>query len=301
MRSVMDGLFMQITDLQLKEFAQAHPHLVMQKISNRHPDLFIVKYRNKVFYDNLWTPELQEMRGLVVDGDWNVIARPFTKVFNRFENNTDIPLDEEVIAVRKVNGFLGCITLHKTYGTIVSTTGSLDSDFVKLAEKHLLPLVNRHWEYDTTYMFEIVDPEDPHIIHETEGAYLIGARIVSAGCSYTESELDAIHYLRQAMRPDWYRVPFGKVVEMTNRCQHEGFMVYGKETTLKIKSPYYLAKKLFMRVRTENINDTWLAKAKTWIDEEYYPLVDHISANREQFAVLTPPERRVFIENFLTG
>jgi hypothetical protein len=288
-----------LTDLQLKNFALANPHLVMQKASVRHPDLFVVKYKNKVFYDNLWTPELKEMRGLVVDKDWNVIVRPFSKVFNRFENGTDILPDEEVVAVRKINGFLGCITLHKTHGIIVSTTGSLDSDFVKLAEKHLLPLYNSQWEYDTTYMFEIVDPTDPHIIREFEGAYLIGARIVSAGCSYTESELDAMHYMRRASRPDWFRTNFGKIVEMTQRCRHEGFMVYGKTTTLKIKSPYYLVKKLFSRVNPEKIDDKWLNTAKTWIDEEYYPLVEHIRAHKDEFVQLTPEARREFMEDFI--
>jgi len=287
-----------ITDLQLKDFAQANPHLVLQKPSVRHPDLFVVKYKNKVFYDNLWTPELQEMRGLVVDKDWNVIVRPFTKIFNRFENDTDIPLDEEVVAVRKVNGFLGCATYNMTRGLIISTTGSLDSDFAVLAEKHLAQCGDMLLP-DCTYMFEIVDESDPHIIDEVPGPYLIGIRLISNGKLVSEAKLDKHRRYLNCLRPDWFRTTFGKVVEMTNRCRHEGFVVYGKTNTLKIKSPYYLVKKLFSRVDPMKICDNWLDTAKTWIDEEYYPLVEHIRANKVEFVKLTAQERRDFMEDFI--
>lgn len=288
-----------LSDSQLRDFALANPHLVMQKASVRYPDLFVVKYKNKVFYDNLWTPELQEMRGLVVDKDWNVIVRPFTKVFNRFENAIDIPADEDVIAVRKVNGFLGCATLTEKYGLIVSTTGSLDSDFAKLAERYLSYLPRFGMCLNCTYMFEICDPTDPHIIEERIGAYLIGIRSTRTGLMSSEDDLDNIADGLLVLRPDWFKTTFGKVLEMTQRCRHEGFMVYGKETTLKIKSPYYLVKKLFSRVNPEKIDDKWLNTAKTWIDEEYYPIVEHIRANKDAFVQLTPEGRRAFMEDFI--
>jgi hypothetical protein len=288
------------TNTQLRDFALANPHLVLQKPSARYPGLFVVKYKNKVFYDNLWTPELQEMRGLVVDEDWNVIVRPFTKIFNRFENGTDIPLDEDVVAVRKVNGFMGCATLTENYGVVVSTTGSLDSDFAKLAEKHILQLDLRTLLLNTTYMFEIVDKTDPHIIEEIPGAYLIGIRLHKMRNGLvSEAMLDHEAKNMGALRPDWFKTTFGKIVEMANRCRHEGFVVYGENTTLKIKSPFYLVKKLFSRVNVEKINDKWLDTAKTWIDEEYYPVVDKIRGDMAYFTTLDPAQRRVYIEEFL--
>lgn len=292
---------MNLVDRQLREFAESNPDLVSVRVSLRHPRLRVIKYKNKVFYKNLWTPELCEMRGLVVDEDWKVIVRPFRKIFNRFENGTDFPLDADVAAARKVNGFMAGLTVDDEHGAIVSTTGSLDSPFVAMAEKYLLPLVNKGLINGVTYLFEIVDPEDPHIIEERVGAYLIGARAVCSKITLLECDLDEIALGMGVLRPDWYRTSFGKIVEMTNRCKHEGFVVYNTANghALKIKSPHYLVNKLFMRLRPENINDAWLAKAKTWIDEEYFPLVDHISKNREQFEVLCPIERRVFIENFL--
>jgi hypothetical protein len=299
---------MVLTDSQLSNFAVANPHLVTQKASVLYPDLFVVKYKNKVFYDNLWTPELREMRGLVVDKDWNVIVRPFTKVFNRFENGTDIALDERVTAVRKINGFLGCATFHYAHGLIVSTTGSLDSEFAAMARKWLVPYMDFFAQDESnTWMFEIVDENDPHIIKEFPGVYLIGARDIMYGDCLTEDHLDAIARRVQNqydnefafMRPDWYITNFLEIVGMTKRCRHEGFMVYGKKTTLKIKSPFYLVKKLFSRVNPEKINDTWLDTAKSWIDEEYYPVVDMIRGDMANFKTLDPAQRREYLEEFI--
>jgi hypothetical protein len=150
-------------------------------------------------------------------------------------------------------------------------------------------------------MFEIVDESDPHIIKEPFGAYLIGARDIVYGDLLSEEHLDEMARQFSCWRPDWYHTDFGTVVNMTNRCRHEGFMVYGKNTTLKIKSPFYLVKKLFSRVNPEKITDNWLDTARTWIDEEYYCLVEHIRANKASFVELTPEERREFIEAYINA
>lgn len=293
---------MHLVDRQLREFAESNPDLVSVRTSLRHPHLRVVKYKNKVFYKALWTPELCEMRGLVVDEDWNVIVRPFRKIFNLFENGTNFPLDAEVAAARKVNGFMAGLTIDDEHGVIVSTTGSLDSPFVTMAEKYLLPLVDKGLINGVTYLFEIVDPEDPHIIEEQVGAYLIGARAVCSKITLLECDLDEIAKGMGVLRPDWYRTSFGKIIEMTNRCQHEGFVCYNVETgqALKIKSPYYLNKKFFSRVRAEKLTVEWLLANRTNFDEEYYPLIDHITENRHVFAAMDPINRRKFIEEFLS-
>lgn len=283
----------------IKKFVEENPRLVTRRESKRYPGLFVLKYHNRVFYDNLWTTELQEMRGLVVDEDYNIVVYPFTKVFNRFENGMDIALDEQVVAVRKINGFLGCITLTKKYGLIVSTTGSLDSDFVEIAGKHLRGLESRGLVYDSTYMFEVCDESDPHIIKETLGAYLIGCRNVKTGEMISEEGLDIIANGLGVKRPYWFRATFGDVVREVKTCQHEGFMVYGKDKSLKIKSPYYLVKKLFARINVNKITDQWLLSCKEKLDEEYYPLVDHLYEHREHFFALDQQNRLSFIENFL--
>lgn len=294
------GNTMCMIDHNLKRFAEDHPDLVSVRMSVRYPCLRIVKYKHKVFYDNLWTPELQEMRGLVVDRDWNVIVRPFTKIYNRFENGTDFPLNMPVVSVRKINGFMGALTVDRNYGPIVSTTGSLDSPFVALAEKYLLQYADSV-PNDVTYLFEIVDPSDPHIIEEKQGAWLIGARAVASGMTLAECDLDLLaENLSGVLRPEWRVCRFGAVVDEVKNVRHEGFVVHDRKgNSLKIKSPYYLVKKFLSRVKPEKLTVNWLEANRGNFDEEFYGLIDHISAHRDEFTAMEQEGRKAFIEEFL--
>jgi len=291
-----------LTSTQIKEFVENNPRLVLRKESKRYPDLFVLKYHNRVFYDNLWTPELMEMRGMVVDADYNIVGLPFKKIFNRFENNTDIPRDNLVISIEKINGFMGAATMHPVHGLIVSTTGSLDSDFVTLAEKYITPLKDA-LDMGYTYMFEIVDPSDPHIIKENTGAYFLGRRNISTGVlDIPDPAIPSVSEVKLrefgAFIPRYSVCRFSDLVNEAKNSQREGFVVYTATTVLKIKSPYYLTKKLFARIRAEKVTSEWLIANKNNLPEEYYPLVDHINSNRDHFVSLEEQDRLTFIENF---
>lgn len=302
-----------ITKEQLKEFVEANPKLVTRKESVRYPGLFVVKYKRNVFYDNLWNDVLVECRGLVIDDEWNPVIQPFTKIFNRGENGTDIPHDTKVTAIRKVNGFMAGATYVDGHGVIVSTTGSLDSDFVTLAEKWITPEMKvtiERYAPMMTFVFEIVDASDPHIVTEEEGAYLIGARVVPATKDYMsdaawESFLDDVAVSLGAKRPEWSLTTFDKVVESAKTCQHEGFVVYSDTTALKIKGPFYLTSKFFARKGAEKLFDM-LSKDATVksikqdiIDEEYFSLVDYLVANKDEFCALDEFARLDYIKKFL--
>lgn len=287
--------------------------LIQRKESTRYPGLFVKKYTRKVFYDNLWNEnaELLEARGHVETADGKIVVRPFTKIFNRNENGTDINPEEEVVIVRKVNGFMACATYVPEVGeVVVSTTGSLDSDFVGYAEQYITKEVKDVIQrlnvknHPCTFMFEIVHPDDPHIVKEEFGAYLIGGRYVWDDKPYhsdnlTESSLDivATEEYMNVKRPEWQVCLFADVLNAMKSCEHEGFVVYGQEskTTLKIKSPYYLALKA--AARKKDI----MSLNKQFIDEEFYPLVDHIKANQEMFNALDEQGRLDYMKEFLRG
>ena len=259
-----------------------------RKESVRYPGLFVEKYKRKVFYDSLWDDQLVEMRGRVVDAAGDVVINPFTKIFNRFERNTNIDDGEKVIAVEKINGFMAAATYVPSVGkVVVSTTGSLDSDYVTLAEKHLKSAIPVIVDYASipegklTWLFEIVDESNPHIIKEMPGAYLLGFREVDSKESYSSSDgkeqlLDKFAIKMVVMRPTWGSALFSEVVEYSKNTEREGFVVYGKNTVLKIKSPYYLITKFFARVGENRILQVLnnLENFKKEIDEEYYDLID---------------------------
>ena len=294
-----------LTPKQIKDYVEANAALVTRKESKAHPGLFVLKYRNKVFYNSLWSPELEEMRGTVVDKDYNVVIRPFKKIYNYNENEATIPLDEDVIAVQKINGFMGAVTFVPGHGVLVSTTGSLDSPFVELAKKHVSESL-MNWilcqQEHTTYLFEVCDSEeDPHIIEESQGLHLIGARNVHSGIMHTEEQLDEVQEklgdIRVLVRrPTWGPTKFSQVLNWTKVALHEGYVVYGKTTTLKIKTPYYLNSKFLARVKPEKLEHALVNRERT--DEEFYPLLDKIAKDKEHFYALDEQARLVYIRDF---
>lgn len=275
--------------------------------------LSILKYKNKVFWDNLWDTDkrLLDCRGMVVDAEDNVVIWPFTKIFNRFENGTDLPLDQQVVCIRKVNGFMATAAIHKGK-LLVSTTGTLDSEFSDLARKYLekmkLDLVA--FPEDYTFIFEICDSSDPHIVEEEEGAYLIGIRDLALnGIMLEEYRLDRIAEVIGAKRPEWHNMFFSDVIKYSKAVTHEGFVIRNvgtddenSELLLKIKSPYYLAKKFLMRGGNNKWSRIWNnpQEYKKNIDEEYYELVDWLvySYEEEEWALKEEQERRKVIEKY---
>lgn len=300
---------------ELKQFVENNPKLVTRRESTRYPGLFTLKYTRAVFYDALWdtNPLLLECRGLVVDLDYNVVVKPFTKVFNYQENGTTIPRDELCTAVVKVNGFMACVTKslkHSPNKLIVSTTGSLDSEHVDIAYKYVLPSWWDYIEDGETLIFEICDRSDPHIIPEKEGAWLIGGSLSSLfedGFMETwdEDDLDFFAEEYGMLRPEtFYCVRFSDVVKMSEECEHEGFMVYSETQALKIKSPYYLITKFLARMketRLRNIIEKGnIREAMRNFDEEYYPLITYLGENLDQFSSAEEQDRIKMIRDFLS-
>jgi len=278
--------------------------------------LSVFKYAKKVFYDALWNtdPLLLEARGIVLDDAGNKVIWPFTKVFNYNENNAGVNLmmDTPIIAPRKVNGFMAACR-YWNGELIVSTTGSLDSDFAKMARKHIeaLPDFKALCEFaeDHTLLFEICDEADPHIVEEEVGAYLIGARYMTTGAYFgqmlNESALDAMAMYIGADRPEVFYGTFGQLWHMVRECRHEGWMVIlaeTGETVMKIKSPHYLSKKFLMRMGQKKVTAMFEDKdefIKT-IDEEFYPVVHYITRwwDAEKWQATSEADRRAVIEKY---
>lgn len=280
--------------------------LVTRKESTRYPGLFVRKYTKRVFFDNLWNqdPTLVESRGHVELADGTVVIRPFTKIFNRFENGMDIDRDENCICVEKINGFMAAVTwVDQVNAAVVSTTGSLDSDYVKLAEKHLESAKQyvEDIKLPITFLFEIVDQSDPHIISENVGAYLIGMRKVVTSIPYFTTAFDqeclddiAENYMN-VRRPHWFNCKFSTVVELIKAYDGEGFVVYGQDSfkVLKMKSPYYLTLKA--AARRKDI----FSLNKQNVDEEFYPLIEHLTSLGDAFTMLDEQNRLKYMRNWL--
>lgn len=289
----------------IKEFVLNNPKDVSMKPTG--DDLFILKYKKSVFFKNRWNDILKECRGTIVDSAFNPVQLPFTKIHNfRVESGAPVIDDnEQVVAYRKINGFMASITMYNGK-LLISTTGSTTSDYVRMIEE-LIPdmdAMKKHCESykDYTWLFEACHENDPHVVPEKAGLYLLAWRKKEWG-SKVEVDSTAQVLFSGDLKThvvESYNCTMGEVMQMAKECKHEGFCVYttdGRAT--KIKSPYYLIKKWLARNPNTDkiINDSFLIA----IDEEYYELVYHIRNNIVQYTAMNEQERLQYIREFLNG
>jgi hypothetical protein len=274
--------------------------------------IFVLKYKKKVFYDNLWNDYIAECRGSIVDSDFNLVSYPFTKIYNYGieEAAPVLAADTKVTAFRKVNGFMVAVTWHNS-DVLVSTTGSTDSDYVRMAKEMMVKHMPwTDWQLacagsdveDMTVMFECVHPDDPHIIPEEPGMYVLGYRENKwqSPVGHNPSVLHDLRYIFNCYLPEYYSTTVGNLVEQTKNVRHEGFVFYTEDgVSAKIKSPYYLTSKWVARnPRTDKLVD--LTKdIKHNLDEEYYPLVDAIRANIVEYTAMDEQARLAWVREQL--
>lgn len=289
--------------MNLKQKYEKNKDLVTLKESTKYPGLFVLKYKKKVFFKGLWNPFLEEARGLVVDKDFNIVSRPFTKIYNYGVEQQAPEFDDYdlVHVYRKVNGFMVAATYYEG-NLIVSTTGSLDSLFVNLGRSYLekCPLLLEKLKEDEsiTAIFECCDNSDPHIVQETPGLYLLAVRDKMGSLFVQHDYLKLFLGDEGLFLPSYSCEEFRFVKEKVSKVKHEGYVIYDMygEKASKIKSPYYLTKKMLMR---KNMDKLMSMDAKEFLDEEFYPLIDYIKEfDREYFSSLDELAKREYIEKW---
>lgn len=244
------------------------------------------------------------------DAAGEVIIWPFTKVFNYGENNTTVPDEKVVVWAEKINGFMASARWFNGE-LLVSTTGTLDSEFATMARDKILEVCRKDFSWVSassyTLIFEIVHEDDPHIVEQAVGAYLIGARDMYTHRMVTEATLDEFAGRLGFLRPRWGMKRFDAVMAMSKATLTEGYMVRDIETgefLVKLKSPHYLTKKFLMRMgagKAQLLVDNPIAFKQT-IDEEFYGLVDFIYDNyKNVWASIDAQERRELIEDYFNA
>jgi len=294
---------------ELKEYVETSNLVNMKECGE---GIYVLKYKKKVFYDNLWNEYIAECRGSIVDKDFNLVTYPFTKIYN-YGIEKEAPVlkaDTKVTAFRKVNGFMVAMTVHNGK-LLVSTTGSTDSEFIRMAKEMMvthMPLVD--WELELgnaeclgmTFMFECCHPEDRHIVPEEAGMYILGYRENEWGSKVGHDPfvLKDLSSTFKCHCPESMTTNMERLEQLAKECQHEGYVFYTDEgVSAKIKSPYYLTSKWVARnPRTDKLVD--LNKdIKHQLDEEYYPLVDAIRANIVEYTAMDEQTRLSWVRRQL--
>ncbi len=247
---------------QLKAWLSANQTLVRIASSEDYPDLQVVKYSHHCLFKNKWDYAAIEMRGLVIDNDYNIVAHPLTKMSYPGEPLGDVPAvvlkdEDKIDCYRKVNGFMASVTITKNHGIVYSTTGTLDSKYAKLIPRYLPEehvLDTQHHEY--TCVYEIVDPDDPHIVVEEPGVTFLGMRAVYAGSPWIPNR-------NLLVATDTW----ANVKKMMHYSRLEGLVCrHNNGRWFKTKSRFYTIIKKFGRASPTMVSG-FLGRPTRWIKE----------------------------------
>lgn len=221
-------------------------HIENKNITKRkHPeeDLYILNYTIKAAYNKEWDEATKMCRGLIIDSDYSIIARPFPKFFN-YEEYTDLVFPEKFAFYEKIDGSLG-IMYYASGTPRISTRGSFTSWQAERATEILntkyKEWVENSWSEEKskeyTVLFEIVYPENRIIVDygETEDLFLLGAVRTDTGRSsrllgtpFPEPQgfvCDSVEELIEYMKN-------------TDTHEKEGFVVHFPVSDLRVKMKY---------------------------------------------------------------
>lgn len=153
----------------------ALPGLVNDRLLTRreHPDasLFIYNYTDRCQWERVWTNETRTCRGLILDPDGYVVARPFRKFFNLGEHEGAaqgvgyVPIGAPFKAYEKLDGSLG-IAYPLNGRTQIATRGAFASEQAGWANawwaEHAADVQIPEGQ---TWLFEILYPENRIVVN----------------------------------------------------------------------------------------------------------------------------------------
>lgn len=127
-----------------------------------HPDLplKILNYTERTQYERAWTHITETCRGLIIDAEGRIVARPFAKFFNYSEHpEGTFDLGARVTVTDKLDGSLG-ILYPTPDGYAIATRGSFTSDQAEHATKVWRERYAGTATVDDgiTWLFEIIYP-----------------------------------------------------------------------------------------------------------------------------------------------
>jgi RNA ligase len=161
----------------------------------RHPSLplRIFNYTPHAQFENKWGGTIDFCRGLIVDDNDNIVARPFKKFHNLQTTNIPETREENLPSVppeitKKYDGSLGVYWKYdEQFG--VATRGSFTSPQAQWATKWIQEKCPRGFVDDlsgsATPLFEIIYPENRIVVkYDWEGLVLIGLVSIHSGYEY---------------------------------------------------------------------------------------------------------------------
>jgi len=161
---------------------------------NKHPeyDIWILNYSPKTQGGGYWDDYTLSCRGLVIDAEGNILARPFQKFRNFQEHDPkEIDLTKPFVIYEKLDGSLIIVFYYDVKREwIVASRGSFISEQA-LEAKKMLGLKTEKFNTNCTYLFEIIYPENRIVVNygERRELVLLGNIITKTGEELPHDEL----------------------------------------------------------------------------------------------------------------
>jgi len=138
-------------------------------VKKQHPTapLFLYNYTAATQYEQVWNEATLACRGLILDEQYNYVARPFSKFFNLGERENEIIPNESFEVFEKMDGSLGILYWVNDHPAI-ATRGSFESKQALKATELLHTKYGqsiKKLDRTKTYLFEIIYPENRIVVN----------------------------------------------------------------------------------------------------------------------------------------
>lgn len=136
-------------------------------VANKHPDydIWILNYSPKATSKRFWDVYTLSCRGMVIDIDGNILARPFQK-FKNFEEHdpSEIDMSKPYSIYEKMDGSLIIVFYYlERMEWIVASRGSFISE-QSIEGRKILGTKTENMSKLSTYLFEILYPENRIVV-----------------------------------------------------------------------------------------------------------------------------------------
>lgn len=217
-------------------------------MANKHPeyDIWILNYSPKVQAKKFWDDYTLSCRGLVIDTEGNILARPFQKFKNLEEyDSSEIDMSKKFEIFEKMDGSLIILFYYEPKMTwVLASRGSFISEQMLEAQKMFDVSIFDKLNIACTYLFEILYPENRIVIdYGNRRELVLLARIETKfGIEYSYEDL-VNHYSKYFSIVKKYDLTINNLSDLKKLEENnkEGFVVRFEDgLRVKVKFSEYV-------------------------------------------------------------
>jgi RNA ligase len=274
---------MKLTDLFTQEaLDQALTDKMVKREKHPELDLWVYNYTANTQFAWVWNDVTLNCRGLIADGEGNIVARPFKKFFSYEQLDGKLP-EGDFVVEEKMDGSMLVAVMYQ--GQLVTATrGSFVSDQAKRGKELLgdfLPLEGY------TFIFEVIYPEN-RVVVNYDFSDVVLLSVWQHGQEFT-----AVYYKKLA-KMYGFRTPkvysFDSLEEILSYEEPnlEGFVLrYSNGERVKIKLEEY--KRLHRLITGVSEKTVWEAMRNGTLEEllegtpdEFYDFVEEVRTELQE-------------------